>query len=63
MLISVVVPAYNASSSIEKTIKSISIDKKKITNFDLEVIVVDDGSKDHLALTQIINVCSSKHRY
>jgi len=54
MLISVVIPAYNASSSIERTIKSISIDKKKTTNYNLEIIIVDDGSNDHFALTKII---------
>ncbi len=54
MLISVIIPAYNASSSIERTIKSIFIDTKKFINYDLEIIIVDDGSNDHFAITKII---------
>ena len=54
MLISIVIPAYNASSSIERTIKSIFIDTKKFINYGLEIIIVDDGSNDHFAITKII---------
>ena len=54
MLISVVVPAYNASTSIGRTLNSITIDKVKNIKFDIEVIVVDDGSTDDTALTKVI---------
>ena len=54
MLVSVVIPAYNASSSIERTINSVTIDKEKNLNYDLEVIIVDDGSNDHFKLNKII---------
>ena len=54
MLISVVIPAYNASSSIDKTLKSIIIGREKYIKFDIDIIVVDDGSLDHVALNKVI---------
>lgn len=42
-LVSVVVPAYNASATIEETLLSI----RRQTHANLEIIVVDDGSTDH----------------
>ena len=41
-LISVIVPAYNAEKTIEKCINSISCQ----TYENLEIIVINDGSKD-----------------
>ena len=46
ILITVIIPAYNAESSINKTIDSIINQTYK----NIEVIVVDDGSKDSTAI-------------
>lgn len=48
-LISVIIPAFNAENTIEKCIKSILHNDGVGKNFDIEVIVVDDGSKDKTA--------------
>ena len=45
-MISVVVPAYNEESSIEKTIKSLTDIAAKSDQVGFEIIVVDDGSTD-----------------
>jgi GT2 family glycosyltransferase len=42
MLISVIIPAYNAASWIAECLESVLVQTHK----DLEVIVVDDGSTD-----------------
>ena len=41
--VSVIIPAYNAEKAIERCVRSILNQEYK----DLEVLVVDDGSKDH----------------
>ena len=47
MLISIVIPAYNATQTIERTLKSIGMDNNKFKNdINLEVIIIDDGSDD-----------------
>ncbi len=45
MLISIVIPAYNDSKSIEKLVEEVDSITKKITD-SYEIIVLDDGSKD-----------------
>ena len=42
-LVSVVVPAYNAEDTVEKTIQDILLQSFR----DFEIILVDDGSKDN----------------
>ncbi len=46
-LISIIIPCYNSSKTIERTLQSINNQKYK----NIEVIVVDDGSKDNLKET------------
>lgn len=44
--VSVIVPAYNAENTIKETIDSI-LNQSNINKYNIEVIVVDDGSTDH----------------
>ncbi|NVP03315.1 glycosyltransferase family 2 protein [Photobacterium damselae subsp. damselae] len=46
MKISVVIPAYNSSSTIIKSISSVK-NQKLIDSTDLEIIIVNDGSTDN----------------
>lgn len=48
-MISVIIPAYNAQSTIAKTIESV----RQQTYSNLEIIVIDDGSSDRTA--EIVN--------
>ena len=43
MKISIIIPAFNEINYIEKVIDNVYAKKKE---FDLEIIVSDDGSKD-----------------
>ena len=43
--ISVIIPAYNAQDTIKKCLSSI-LTNRTDGKFDLEVVVVNDGSKD-----------------
>ena len=45
-MISFIIPAYNAEKTIERAINSIL--NQKQSNLDYEVVVINDGSKDHL---------------
>ena len=53
MLISHVIPAYNASKSIERTLDSV-FDDPPPDGWSVEAIVVDDGSKDSDELAKIV---------
>ena len=44
-LVSVVVPAFNAEATIDETLRSV----RAQTHFNLEILVVDDGSNDRTA--------------
>ena len=43
--VSIIIPAYNAEAVITACIKSVQAQTYK----DLDIIIVDDGSKDHTA--------------
>ncbi|WP_228138724.1 glycosyltransferase family 2 protein [Acinetobacter pittii] len=58
-LVSIIVPAYNASNTILDTIKS--IDGQTYRNF--ECIIVDDGSNDSAELCKRISAYLSKDKY
>lgn len=45
MKISIIIPVYNSSKFIDKTVKAVD-DQKIISNWDLELILVEDGSPD-----------------
>jgi len=45
MKLSVIIPAYNEEKRIEKTLKEIDVYLSR-QNFDYEILVVDNGSKD-----------------
>lgn len=53
MLISFVIPAYNASETIGRTLASVYRHQAP-AGWDFEVIVVDDGSEDSEALSKVI---------
>jgi glycosyltransferase involved in cell wall biosynthesis len=53
MLISIVIPAYNAAGHIEKALHSIFAGFDAASGWALEVIVVDDGSVDSEALARV----------
>ncbi len=57
MKLSVVIPAYNEEKRVPKTIDSISTYLKK-QNYDYEILVVSDGSKDNTA--QVVKNLESK---
>jgi polyisoprenyl-phosphate glycosyltransferase len=44
--ISIIVPIYNSSSIIADLLKAIDIERKK-SNWNLELVLIDDGSKDN----------------
>ncbi|MCX8522329.1 glycosyltransferase family 2 protein [Chryseobacterium formosus] len=46
MKITIVIPVYNSSRFLDKTLKAVD-DQKKISNWDLELILVEDGSPDN----------------
>lgn len=44
--VSVVIPAYNEQENIPQTIAAIPVDRMRQAGFDVEVLVVDNGSTD-----------------
>ncbi|MCX8533628.1 glycosyltransferase family 2 protein [Chryseobacterium luquanense] len=46
MKITIVIPVYNSSRFLDKTLKAVD-DQKNISNWDLELILVEDGSPDN----------------
>lgn len=57
MDLSIIIPAYNAEKYIEKCVNSVL---KQKTNYDFEVIVVDDGSSD--MTLEIVSALTSDSR-
>jgi len=57
MKLSIVIPAYNEEKRVSKTLDSISVYLKK-QNYDYEIVVVNDGSKDNTA--QVVKDLESK---
>ncbi|ABC29206.1 Glycosyltransferase involved in cell wall biogenesis [Hahella chejuensis KCTC 2396] len=53
MLLSVIVPAFNASETVRATLKSISVALGN-ADFDVEAVVVDDGSDDGVLLAAAV---------
>lgn len=51
-LLTIGVPAYNAAKTIEKTIQSVLAPQR---NFEIEIIVVDDGSADSADLQALLS--------
>lgn len=52
-LVSVVIPVFNGAKTIKRAIDSVLIQQHVPDTFDLEVIVVDDGSTDNIIETLI----------
>ncbi|AWM13665.1 glycosyltransferase family 2 protein [Flavobacterium sp. NRK F10] len=44
--ISIIVPVYNSEKFLDLLVEAVDIEKNK-NNWDLELILIDDGSKDH----------------
>ncbi|MBR4590945.1 MAG: glycosyltransferase family 2 protein [Bacteroidaceae bacterium] len=60
MLISVIIPVYNSSSTIVRCVESVVISLDKVTN-DYEIICVDDGSSDD-SLHLLNEIALQNHR-
>ena len=58
-LVSVIVPAHNAGSTVVDTLESV----RRQTVTDLEVIVIDDGSTDDTVARVATMVHSSMNNY
>jgi polyisoprenyl-phosphate glycosyltransferase len=61
-LISIVAPFYNEEDGIEYFYDGISKNIGSVTEFDFEVICIDDGSKDN-TLIQLISLVNRDHRF
>ena len=46
MQLALIVSSYNNADSINRCLKSVISFKKKLTKFDIKIILVDDGSTD-----------------
>ena len=58
-LISIVIPCYNEEKNINRTFEGL-LDIAKSEKLDLEIVAVDDGSKDDT--WKVIEEYSSKHK-
>jgi glycosyltransferase involved in cell wall biosynthesis len=45
--VSVVIPAYNEQENIPQTIAAIPVERMREAGYDVEVLVIDNGSTDH----------------
>lgn len=60
MNLSVVIPVYNGAKTIVNAVKSVVEQKKPADNFNIEIIVVNDGSVDNTL--QVLNEYVLAHR-
>ena len=61
-LLSIIVPCYNEEKIINESAKVILDTVSKIENYDVEILFVDDGSKDQ-TLKKLIRLAESDKRY
>jgi glycosyltransferase involved in cell wall biosynthesis len=57
-LVSIVIPCYNEEKNIDRTIEGL-LDLGNVQNYDLEIIAVNDGSKDKT--WEVISSLAEKH--
>ena len=60
MKITIVIPIYNSSQFLDKTLKAVD-DQKNISNWDLELVLVEDGSPDNSF--EVIEKLSHNYNY
>lgn len=58
--ISLIIPVYNSSKFLYKTLEAVD-DQRKISNWDLELVLVEDGSPD--GSFEVIEALSDKYPY
>ncbi len=58
--ISLIIPVYNSSKFLYKTLEAVD-DQRKISNWDMELVLVEDGSPD--GSFEVIEALSDKYPY